>query len=185
MFLASHIFVTMANFIYVSCWGIIHVRQNSPILSVYFHKVLQPPQQLGYRMFPWFHPIPLQFLPPAWSPAVCYCISEVLLLLKFHVSELMEHLVYACPILHLLMLPSSACGMLYAHVWLSHDLFIHSTINEQLGCFYFWLLRIKASTNICVQVIWMWILKTLKLTDTNYMYLSYTWFFELCTWWNG
>lgn len=143
MFLASHIFVTMANFIYVSCWGIIHVRQNSPILSVYFHKVLQPPQQLGYRMFPWFHPIPLQFLPPAWFPAICYCISEVLLLLKFHVSELMEHLVYACPILHLLMLPSSACGMLYSHVWLSHDLFIHSTINEQLGCFYYWLLRIK------------------------------------------
>lgn len=34
LFLAAHGFVTIANFIDASYWGIIHMQQNSSILSV-------------------------------------------------------------------------------------------------------------------------------------------------------
>lgn len=82
------------------------------------------------------------------------------------------------------MLLSSACGMprctpLYGSVMIC--LFIQPSMNNWAVSI-FGFIKNKASRNICVRVIWMWIFKILKLTNTNYMYLSYiTWCSEICT----
>lgn len=39
----------------------------------------------------------------------------------------------------------------YFVVWIDHIVFIHSSINGHLGCFYLWAIVNNTTTNICIQ----------------------------------
>lgn len=72
LILASYGFVTIANRIYASYWGLIHMQQNSSILTVEFKEGLQPPQQLESEHF--------HDLPPPPSVSSSYLVPRSLLL---------------------------------------------------------------------------------------------------------